>query len=138
MILGQLVTTCKRMKVDLSLIPYTKFSSKWNNDINMRATTLILKKIFFLAVQGLCCSDQSLSSCSLRSSHCSGFSCWGAQALGIWDSVVVVHRISCPAACGIFLDQELNYNILKEKQGILWWSSGKDSVLSMWGPRFNP
>ena len=47
MILGQLVTTCKRMKVDFSLTPHTKFSSKWNNDINMRVTTLIFLKIYF-------------------------------------------------------------------------------------------
>ena len=35
--------------------------------------------------------------CSARASHCSGFSCWGAQALGTWASVVVAHGLS---SCG--------------------------------------
>ena len=43
---------------------------------------------------------------------CSGFSCWGAQALGTWASVVaapllssVAHGLSCSLAWGIFPDQ---------------------------------
>ena len=28
--------------------------------------------------------------------------------LGLWAAVVVAHRLSCSAACGIFLDQRLN------------------------------
>ena len=36
-------------------------------------------------------------------SHCSDFS-RGAQALGVWTSVVPGHRLSCFMACGIFLD----------------------------------
>ena len=43
-----------------------------------------------------------------RASHCGGFSCWGAQAPGAPASVVVVQRLSCSAACGIFLDQRSN------------------------------
>ena len=65
--------------------------------------------------------------CSVQASHCGGFSCCGARALGTgfsscgtWasvvvacglqsaGSVVVVHRVNCSAACGIFLDQGLN------------------------------
>ena len=58
--------------------------------------------------------------CCARASHCGGFSCCGAQALGTWasvavarrlwssGSVVVVHGLSCSAACGIFLDQGSN------------------------------
>ena len=30
--------------------------------------------------------------CGARASHCGGFSCCGAQALGAWASVVVVHE----------------------------------------------
>ena len=53
-------------------------------------------------------------------SHCGGFSCCRAQAIGAWasvvvarglksaGSVVVAHRLSCSAACGIFPDQGLN------------------------------
>ena len=52
--------------------------------------------------------------------RCAGFSCCGAQALGVWasvvvarglwtaGSVVVAHRLSCSAACGIFPDQGSN------------------------------
>ena len=52
----------------------------------------------FLATVGLCCytwafsscSKQGLlSSCGARASHCGGFSCCGAQALGHVGSVVV-------------------------------------------------
>ena len=66
----------------------------------------IFKNIYlFLVVLGFCCSAQAFSSCS-------GFSCCRAQALGCagsgfaalrhWSvgSVVVVHRLSCPEACG--------------------------------------
>ena len=34
---------------------------------------------------------------SARASHCGGFSCCGAQALGVWASVVVALRLS---SCG--------------------------------------
>ena len=75
------------------------------------------------------CGDQGgpLSSCGMRVSHHGGFSCCGTQALGIqalvvavWGlsscgcqaleprPVVVVHELSCSAACEIFLDQGLN------------------------------
>ena len=49
-----------------------------------------------------------LSSYSVRASHCSGFSCCGAQALGPVGSVVVAHGLSCSLTSGIFLDQGLN------------------------------
>ena len=35
--------------------------------------------------------------CSVRASHCGGFSCCGARALGAWVSVVVAHGLS---SCG--------------------------------------
>ena len=62
--------------------------------------------IYFLAVLGLCCCVQALSSCSVWASHCCGFSCCGAQALGhswasLWQhsgSTVVARRLSCPTA----------------------------------------
>ena len=47
-----------------------------------------------------------LSSCGARLLICGGgFSCCKAWALGAWASVVVVHRLSCSKACGIFLDE---------------------------------
>ena len=41
-------------------------------------------------------------------SHCSGFSCCRAQALGTQASVVAAHRLSYSVACGIFLGQRSN------------------------------
>ena len=64
-----------------------------------------------------------LSSFGPRASYCSGFSSCGAQALGAqasvltacWlqklqhmGSVLLVHRLWCSAACGIFPEQGLN------------------------------
>ena len=61
--------------------------------------------LLFFAVLGLCCcmrafsscSEQALLCCGVRASYCSGFSCCGARALGMWASVVVTHRLS---SCG--------------------------------------
>ena len=50
---------------------------------------LIFKFILFLAVLGL--------RCGAWASHCGGFSCCRAQALGMQASVVVAHRLS---SCG--------------------------------------
>ena len=49
-----------------------------------------------------------LSRCSARASHCSGFSRCEAWALGCVGSVVGAHGLSCPVACGIFLEQGSN------------------------------
>ena len=59
-----------------------------------------------MAALGFRCCVQSFSSCGelgllfrcgARASHCGGFSCCGAQALGAWASVVVAHGLS---SCG--------------------------------------
>ena len=89
---------------------------------------------FFLAVLDLHFCAWAFSSCGMRgllfvavhrllivvASHCGGFSCCGAWALGAWASVVVVHGLyragsvvvahglSCSTACGNFPDQGLN------------------------------
>ena len=47
-----------------------------------------------------------LSSCGEQASHCSGFSSW-EQGTGS-GSVDVACGLSCPAACGIFLNQRSN------------------------------
>ena len=54
----------------------------------------------FLAALGLRCCEQAFSSCdkcSAQASHCSGFSRFGAQALGASASMVAVHGLS---SCG--------------------------------------
>ena len=37
--------------------------------------------------------------CGVQASHCGGFSCCGARALGTWASVVVAHGLS---SCGLW------------------------------------
>ena len=73
-----------------------------------------------MAVLGLCCCTWAFSSCGAWASHCGGFCCCGARALGAQasvvvarrlestGSVVVVHGLSCFVACGFFPDQGLN------------------------------
>ena len=62
------------------------------------------------------CSEQGLLSiCSVRASHCGGFSCHGAQALGAEASVVEMHRLSCWEARGIFPDQGSNQRLLHKQ-----------------------
>ena len=44
---------------------------------------VVLNHLFtFLARQGLRCCMQAFSSCSVQASHCGGFSCFRAQAVG--------------------------------------------------------
>ena len=66
------------------------------------------KFCLFLGALGLCCYEQAFSSCGMQTSPCGGFSSCGAWVLGCAGSIVVAHRVSCPTACGIFLDQGLN------------------------------
>ena len=63
----------------------------------------------FLSAMGLHCCVWAfsscgkrglLSSCSMWTSHCYGFSCWEAQALSVWASVDVAHGLSCPTHVG--------------------------------------
>ena len=62
----------------------------------------------FIAVHGLSLVAGASLHCSVRASHCGGFSCCRAWALGTRASVVVAHGSSCSAACGIFPDQGSN------------------------------
>ena len=88
----------------------------------------LLKKIFFgcigssLRHAGFLWLQQASATlrCGAWASHCGGFSCCRAWALGTWasaivacglqsaGSVVVAHGPSCSAACGILLDQGSN------------------------------
>ena len=51
----------------------------------------------------------TLASCAAWLSHRSGFPCCRAQALAVWASVAVAHRLIRPVACRIFPDQRWNH-----------------------------
>ena len=87
--------------------------------------------------------------CSAQASHYSGFSCSGAQALGIQasvvgarglksaGSVVVEHRLSCCMSYGIFSDQGLNPCLLHWQEILIHWSTREVplfyfSIYSLW------
>ena len=68
-----------------------------------------LEKIIylFLIALGFHCHEWAFSSCT-QASHCNGFSCCGAQALGAQALSVKRHEFSCSEACGIFPEQGSN------------------------------
>ena len=65
----------------------------------------IFKNFAVVAAPGPCCCSPAFSSCGAKASRGGGFSCCGAQALGMQGSVVVVHGLSRSVARGIFPDQ---------------------------------
>ena len=55
--------------------------------------------------------------CSAWASHCGGFSCCGARALGSQAQQLAAVRLRCSAACEIFLDQGSNSCSLRWQVG---------------------
>ena len=87
----------------------------------------------------LCCG-------AWHTSHCSGFSCCRAQALGHTGSVVVAHEFGCPSACAIFpelgpnpgsLHWQGRYPISTARKVLQWvlklcgWNPGQTSAISL-------
>ena len=58
--------------------------------------------LFIFRCAGSLLYSQAFSSCSMRATHWSGFSCCGAQTSR------VASGLTCPMICGIFPDRELN------------------------------
>ena len=82
------------------------------------------------------CSEQVLlSSCSAQVSHWGGFSCCRAQAPGCVDSVDVARGLSCPAACGILLDQRSNPCPCTGSWILIHWTTRKVQWVSLRGTR---
>ena len=67
-----------------------------------------------LRCAGCSCSERGLlSSCSAQASRCSGFSLVVEHGLeGVQSSLIVMHRLSCSVACGIFPNQGSNSYLL--------------------------
>ena len=114
------------------------FHSLWLSSIPLYIWTtsffLVLKNLFiYLFIYFGCarvfssCGERGLLFVAVVASHCGGFSCCGARALGAWASVVAAHGLSncglrarecrlsscgawlsCSVACGIFPDQGSN------------------------------
>ena len=105
------------------------------------------KKNYVIFGYAECCCTEAFSSHSMWASHCGGFSCCRAQALGThgWTSIVEVHRLCWPVACEIFWTRDqtgvpciarwiLNHWTTREGPSIflytylafvylLWWST---------------
>ena len=96
-------------------------SSAWGHrgqlDEEPNQVSFFFNVFLFLAALGLHCRVWAFSSCSVqellsshgaKASHCGGFSCWGAQALGPTGSVAAAHGRSCSTAYRISPGQGLN------------------------------
>ena len=106
--LGMTVTAHRHPPVFLSCSSYSenKYSFTPLLSVSVLFSSCLLKKLFiylFLVVLGFHCCTKTLSSsrewgllsfCSLPASHCGGFSCCKAQALGVWDLVVAACWLS--------------------------------------------
>lgn len=86
--------------------------------------TYLWLRWFFVRTFSICCEEGTTFCCASRTSHCSGFCCHGARALGCVGSevaaprfhskgsIVVVHGLSCPEAWGVLTDRESNRGLL--------------------------
>ena len=73
----------------------------------------------FIALRGL---SLVAASRGVWASHCDGLSRYGPQALGKWVSVVVVHKLSCSEAYGIFLDQNWTHVPCNGRRLLIQWA----------------
>ena len=72
----------------------------WGHFSYSLGTEKNLKFYLFWPALGLLCWVWAFSSCGMWASHCSDFSCWGAQSLGC--------GLSCPVEYGTFPKQGSN------------------------------
>ena len=96
--MGCIVHGVAKSQTRLSEFHFYFFQWKWGVEIHLFFQELVSYVYLFLATLDLCCytrgslvavSERLLSSCRVRASHCSGFICWGAWAVGTQASVVV-------------------------------------------------
>ena len=79
----------KQMQIKMVFICFTKIDKdkSWTKDHSCKSAEkqefLFFKCVYFsLSALGLHCCARAFSSCDVQASHCSGFSCWRAWALG--------------------------------------------------------
>ena len=77
MVLGILTGTCKKMKLDDLLTPYTRIKSKWIKDLNVRLSTIkILEENIGSKISDISCSNIFLWYIT---------SCKGSKRKNKWD-----------------------------------------------------
>ena len=105
-----LVLNCKSSLyiLDTSALPDIWFANTFSQSVVIFSYFFFQNKFIylFLPALGLRCHARAFFSCGeqgatlrcgARASHCSGFSCCGARALGVWASVVAARGLS---TCG--------------------------------------
>ena len=99
--------------------------------------SIFFKCLFIYGCAGSSLLHGILSSCGAQASHCSGFSCCWAWALGhtgavvvapsFWNtcSAVVACKLSCPTVCGIFSDQGRTHVSCIGRRILYHWATGE-------------
>ena len=133
----------------------TSINRKDKNICWGRAFPLVKRVLFFfflrfiyllLALMGFHCCPRAFSSCSerellprccTRASHCGGFSCCGARALGLVGSVAVTLRLGCSKAGGSSQTRDQTH-IPCIVRGILnhWTTREAQNVYILWHGAF--
>ena len=100
-----------------SLPSYAHHSLCWEHSPSLLFTGWLNFFLIVLFIYGstgcrasLVAPSRGYSSCGAQASHCAGFSCWWAGALGCEASVVGAQGLSCSMAraCGSIADQDFN------------------------------
>ena len=105
---------------------YLRFSTADEAEHFSRGLQTIIYLFFFFAALSLPCflcrlspvaASEGYSSCGAQASHCSGFSCCRAQALGSWASAGAALELS---SCGVWVRGRSGFNSCSIQAEKLW------------------